>query len=60
MEFVLYTAAGIMLYFLSDFILVQAEFWYGKPFKYRNIIFFVIISILAIGSFQAISYYMAN
>ncbi len=49
-----------MLYFVSDFILVQAEFRYGKPFKYRSVIFFVIISILAVTSFQLFSYYMTN
>lgn len=55
-EIILYTVVGIALYFFSDFILVQAEFWRGKPFENRNIIFFVIISVLAISSFQLINY----
>lgn len=60
MEIILYTAAGIVLYFLSDFILVQAELWRGKPFKQRNIIFFIIISILAVTSFQIVQRFLAG
>lgn len=60
MEIVLYTVVGIFLYFFSDFILVQAEHWHGKPFKNRNIIFFVIVSVLAIGSFRLIKHLLAG
>ncbi|MCF7981026.1 MAG: hypothetical protein K9K86_03505 [Pseudomonadales bacterium] len=60
MEIILYTIVGVFLYFFSDFILVQAELWRGKTFENRNIIFFVIIAILAIGSFELINYLLAR
>jgi len=59
-EIVLYTIVGVFLYFFSDFVLVQAEYWYGKPFKHRNIIFFLIISVLAIGSFRLLKYLLVT
>ena len=49
-----YTLAGIMLYFGSDWILVQIENAAGRKFDNRNLIFFVIILILSLSSFAAI------
>lgn len=60
MEIVLYTVVGIFLYFFSDFILVQIEFWRGKPFAYRSIVFFVIISVLAVSTFQVIRHLLGG
>lgn len=54
MEFILYTVAGIILYVLADRILIQIELRRGAPFANRSIVFFVIISIMAIVSFQLI------
>ncbi len=54
MEFVYYTVAGIALYFLSDWILVQIEKWRGEVFEQRTLNFFVIITVLALSSFKAI------
>ena len=54
MEFLYYTIAGIVLYFLSDTILERIEIKRGKRFENRSAIFFVIILVLAVGSFKAI------
>ncbi len=56
MEFLYYTIAGILLYVISDKILDRIEVARGERFENRSIIFFVIIMVLAIGSFQAIEY----
>jgi hypothetical protein len=54
MEFVYYTAAGLILYFLSDWILRKVEQMRGAVFEQRTLIFFVIILVLALTSFKAI------
>ena len=56
MEFVYYTIAGIGLYFLSDWILLRIEGWRGEVFEQRTLVFFAIISVLAVASFQAIEW----
>lgn len=54
MEFVYYTAAGLILYFLSDWILRKVEQMRGEAFEQRTLIFFVIILVLALTTFKAI------
>jgi hypothetical protein len=54
MVFVYYTIAGITLYLVSDWILNRIEISRGKRFEYRSIIFFAIIMVLAVGSFEII------
>ncbi len=54
MEFVYYTIAGIVLYFVSDWIVVQVEKWHGEVLEHRSLYFFVIILVLALSSFKAI------
>ncbi len=60
MEFVYYTLVGIGLYFLSDWILLRIEGWRGEVFEQRTLVFFAIISVLAISSFQAIEWLLAR
>lgn len=55
-ELIAYTLAGIILYFGSDWILVQFENAAGQKFDNRNLIFFVIILILALTSFAVIRF----
>ncbi len=50
----IYTFMGIILYFGSDWILVQIENASGRKFENRNMIFFAIIMILALSSFAVI------
>jgi zinc transporter ZupT len=58
MAFIYYTIAGIVLYLGSDWLLNRIEMSRGKRFEHRSAIFFVIIVVLAVGSFQMIEYMM--
>ena len=60
MEFVYYTIAGLVLYVLSDWILVQVEKKRGERFEQRTLIFFGIILVLALSSFKAIELLTAS
>ncbi len=53
-EMMTYTIVGIVLYFGSDWILQKLEQSAGKRFEHRNILFFVIIMVLALFSFTLI------
>jgi len=55
MQFIYYALAAIILYFLSDWILIKIEQRLGKPFEQqRSLVFLIIIMILAVTSFKAI------
>jgi hypothetical protein len=54
MEFVYYTLAGIILYFVSDWILLRIESARGTRLEHRSVVFFVIILVLALVSFKAV------
>ena len=54
MAYLYYTITAVILYLLSDWILNKIETYYGKRFEYRSVIFFVIIMVLAVGSFEMI------
>ncbi|MDH5765582.1 MAG: hypothetical protein OEZ38_06145 [Gammaproteobacteria bacterium] len=56
MEFVYFTTAGLVLYFLSSWILTTLEQARKKQFKHRDLVFFVIILILSTSSFNLIQY----
>ncbi len=57
METLYYTAAGIFLYFISDWILTRLEQARGARFAHRNLLFFIIILGLSMVSFQLIQTY---
>ena len=48
MGYLYYTVIGISLYFFSDWLLDRLEAEYGSRFKYRSLVFFAIITILAL------------
>lgn len=50
-EMLMYSVAGIALYFASDWILQKMEQQAGQAFDNRNLVFFVIILFLALVSF---------
>lgn len=54
LEAVAYTVAGLVLYFLSDWILNQIEIKRGQRFENRSMVFFGIILVLALGTFELI------
>ena len=58
MELIAFTLAGIVLYFFSDWLLDRIEQARGARFENRSIIFFAIILVLALVSFQVISHLM--
>jgi hypothetical protein len=52
LEIVYFTALGIGLYFLSDWILDRIERARGERLAHRSLFFFAIILLLALLSFQ--------
>ena len=58
MEAVYFTMVAIGLYFFSDWLLERIERVRGKRFEQRSIVFFAIITVLALISFQVIQLLM--
>lgn len=58
MEIVYFTLVGIGLYFVSDWLLDRIESARGRRFENRSVIFFAIILVLAVASFQLLGYLM--
>ncbi len=56
MIFIYYTIAGVILYLGSDWILSRIETSRGQRFENRSLVFFVIILVLAVGSFKIIEH----
>ena len=52
MEVVLFTIAGIALYFFSDWVLNTLEQIHGEALPQRNVVFFVLILSLSLASFS--------
>jgi len=55
-EIIYFTLVGIGLYFASDWILDRIEAARGNRFENRSVIFFVIILVLAVVTFQLINF----
>ncbi|MDH5387546.1 MAG: hypothetical protein OEY06_03745 [Gammaproteobacteria bacterium] len=56
MEFIYFTTAGLVLYFGSSWILTRIEQARGKQFKHRDLVFFGIILVLSVSTFNMIQY----
>lgn len=56
MEFLYFTAAGITLYLVSDWILRRIEARRGRLLEHRSVVFFFIFLVLAVSLFQLIQY----
>jgi len=54
LEVVYYTLMAAILYLASDWLLDRIEIIRGERFKYRSIVFFFIILVLAFISFSLI------
>lgn len=55
MQYIYYTLAAIILYFLSNWILLKIEQVRGKAFEQqRSVVFLLIIMVLAVSTFKAI------
>ena len=55
MAYLYYTITAVLLYLLSDWILNKIEQRLGKRLEYRSVVFFAIIMVLAVGSFEMIA-----
>ena len=54
MEILYFTLAAILLYFAADWILNRIELAAGKRFKYRDLVFFALLLVMALTSFALI------
>ena len=55
MQYIYYTIAAILLYVVSDWLLLTIEKKRGKPFaEQRSLVFLGIIMVLAVSSFKLI------
>lgn len=54
MTAIYYTLAGILLYLAADWILRWLEGRAGRVFEYRTLVFFLLLSGMALGSFAII------
>lgn len=53
-EILVFTLAGIVIYFGADRLLNAIEVRRGSRFEYRQVIYFVIVLALALGLFEVI------
>ena len=60
MEIIYFTLVAIGLYFASDWMLDRIETARGRQFENRSVIFFVIILVLALVSFQLLGRLMRS
>ncbi len=60
MEIIYFTLAGIVLYWLSDWILTRIELARGERLQHRSLYFFFIILTLALVSFNLLSRWQEN
>jgi predicted PurR-regulated permease PerM len=56
LEILYFTAAAIVLYLVSDWVLRRIEQARGRPLAHRSAIFFVILLVLAVVVFRIIRY----
>ncbi len=54
MSAILFTIVGIVLYFVSDWLLLRVEASAGRRFEHRSLIFFAILLTLALITFSFI------
>ena len=54
MQILLYTVTAILLYVVSDWILVKMEEYRGERFESRSLIFFAIILVLSLLVFEGL------
>ena len=60
MQFVYYTIAALVLYVVSDQILIKIEAWRGDRLKHRSLVYFVIILVLSVSTFKVIEIFVSQ
>lgn len=58
-QVLLFTLVGAALYLATDWLLDHAERRRGARFAHRSIIFFIVILVLALASFQLLDWALA-
>lgn len=58
MEVVLFTVVAIVLYLVSDWIVQRIETAAGQRLEHRTLLFFALITVLALASFSLIRTYL--
>lgn len=58
-ELLWFIATGIILYVVSDWVLLRLEAAAGRRFEHRSLVFFVILLVLALASFALIRRFAA-
>lgn len=59
MAYIYFTVAAVLLYLISDWILNMIEKRVGKRLEYRSVLFFAIITVLALSLFSFVDTLMA-
>ncbi len=54
MAYLYFTVTAVLLYLFSDWVVNKIEERVGKRLEYRSVLFFAIITVLALGSFSFI------
>jgi hypothetical protein len=57
MEIIYFTLVAVILYLGADWILNRIEAAAGQRLKYRNIVFFVMLLVMALSSFALINHF---
>jgi len=60
MQILLFTLLAVVLYLVSDRLLVALEVRAGRRFENRSLIFFAILLVLAIVAFSAVQRFAAG
>jgi len=60
MEIVAFTVVAVVLYLVSDWIVQRIEIAVGRRLEHRTLLFFGLISILAVVSFTLIRTYFSG
>jgi len=60
MHILLFVVVSLLLYFVADWLLKEVERRRGAPFDNRTLIFFAILLVLALVSFNALNYFLAT
>lgn len=60
MEVILFTLVAIGLYLVSDWIVQRIEIAAGRRLEHRTLLFFALISVLAVVTFSLIRAYTAG
>lgn len=58
-ELILFTLNGVVVYLFSDWLLRMIEKRRGAVMKQRQVVFFAIFLVLALGSFQLLRTFLA-